>query len=527
MARCGCAGSSGCSCVVVSGIGTQVYGSGTSSDPYVIDATGTTISGALDVVDTPSVDLEMSGSGTVADPYIISAEATLSIEDLIDAPTGTPDAGDVIIWDGSQWVYGPPETGGAGSPILTANGLSGTGVTGDPAVANTSGVWGTAPLNTYGSDSLNGAPIYVDSAGNLRSQPLSVTILAAGATRPTQYRGRVIIQDGAPYYSDGSNWLPLQLDIAYDWSDVCVTDTQVQDDGLPVYYDTDGKLRAPRGVLAWAGDTENGYTQDYESCYWNPVSVLLGSVDDPTFRHLTIARADTADATNRGFTSLYSTWSTGRPAAALKSVRVLGGGTPDENEAGVIFLRSDGQILVATAGPSSPFTSRPVFFAQQMGTVALTGAANEVRSTVVTLSVGRFTDTPRVFMQPITGTTNPSTTNNEHWPSDVTSSSFQANLNRSNGTAVSLWWLAVQQEAPTPTSLAMQQARSAAGLVAAEVSAVADGTATCFTAGCPAYGVGVGVTRFHTDEHGASVQNTSFTCGECWLPITHVTAGAP
>lgn len=68
----GCQCDSVCTCVLQSGANTTVYGSGSASDPYVIETTPTATD-AIRVVDTASVDMSMSGGGTQADPYVISA----------------------------------------------------------------------------------------------------------------------------------------------------------------------------------------------------------------------------------------------------------------------------------------------------------------------------------------------------------------------------------------------------------------------------------------------------------------------
>jgi hypothetical protein len=209
VARCGCSGTSGCSCVVTGGAGIGVSGSGTGPDPYVIDATGTSITGTLTVVDTSTVDLTLAGSGSVSDPYKLSADAALEVADLTDVATGSPAAGDTLLWDGTQWVYGPPSAGGGGAVVTVSAPISGDGSVTSPLGLATSGTWGTAPLNVYGTNTLLGAPIYVDSAGQVRSQPNGADVLATGAARPNQYPGRLIVQDGVLYYSTGSAWKPL------------------------------------------------------------------------------------------------------------------------------------------------------------------------------------------------------------------------------------------------------------------------------------------------------------------------------
>lgn len=73
MSRCGC--SSQCSCAVVGSENITVTGTGAPANPYVISADA---GGALQVTDTPTVDLTLLGSGTASDPHILSAAARIS-----------------------------------------------------------------------------------------------------------------------------------------------------------------------------------------------------------------------------------------------------------------------------------------------------------------------------------------------------------------------------------------------------------------------------------------------------------------
>jgi hypothetical protein len=70
--------------------------------------------------------------------------------------------------------------------VNVSDGIDGVGSIGDPLVLKVSGTWGTAPLDTYGSDSTVGAPVYIDSAGEVRSQPISVAYSAITG-KPTYF----------------------------------------------------------------------------------------------------------------------------------------------------------------------------------------------------------------------------------------------------------------------------------------------------------------------------------------------------
>lgn len=64
MARCGCSGGA-CSCVIVSGDGVVVTGTGSAGDPYVVTA--------VPLVFEPGDGITITGTGTLGDPYVISA----------------------------------------------------------------------------------------------------------------------------------------------------------------------------------------------------------------------------------------------------------------------------------------------------------------------------------------------------------------------------------------------------------------------------------------------------------------------
>lgn len=209
MARCGCSGST-CSCLVTGGSGVSVSGTGTEANPYVIDVIGSDISGTLQVLDTPSVDLTVTGAGSTADPYVLSAVATVALTALSDITSGdTPASGDVPVWNGSSWDFAPPPTTPPGA-VNVGSGLTGDGSAPAPLTVATSGTWGVSPLNSFGSNTLLGAPTYVDSNGQIRTVPRGIDVVADGV-RPDQYPGRVIVESGTHdmYWSNGTDWIPM------------------------------------------------------------------------------------------------------------------------------------------------------------------------------------------------------------------------------------------------------------------------------------------------------------------------------
>jgi len=214
MARCGCSGST-CSCLVTAGSGVAVSGTGTEANPYVIDVVGSDIAGTFAVADTSTVDMNLAGSGSTADPYVLSATATLALTALSDITSGdVPASGDVPVWNGSTWDFQPPPTTPPGAVNVGA-GLSGDGSAPAPLAVATSGTWGVAPLDSFGSNTLLGAPTYIDSNGQVRTLPRGIDIVADGV-RPDQYPGRVIVESGTQdmYWSNGTTWIPVVDDTA-------------------------------------------------------------------------------------------------------------------------------------------------------------------------------------------------------------------------------------------------------------------------------------------------------------------------
>jgi hypothetical protein len=185
MARtCSCTGV--CNCIVLSGDGIEVTGVGTAVDPYVVAAIRDTV---VQGSDTTTVSVQVVGSGIEADPYIVSADATVRMTDLVDVddPDGPPDDGDVPVWNSDHWEFAPPPTVPPGAVNVGA-GLIGDGSSPNPLTVAVSGQWGVAPLDDLGPDSTIGAPIYVDSAGNLRAWAGDATVAWADILdKPTTF----------------------------------------------------------------------------------------------------------------------------------------------------------------------------------------------------------------------------------------------------------------------------------------------------------------------------------------------------
>lgn len=177
--------------IVVAGDGITVTGSGTVADPYVVESSFSTLNQFFQVRDSSSVDLSLTGTGTVADPLLLRAVSTLKMTDLKDVndPSGGPAVGESPVWTGAgsagHWEFSLPPVSPAGS-VNVSNGISGIGTVGSPIAIKTSGTWGSGVLAGLGSDSTIGAPTYIDSAGNLRSQPILVDYSAVTG-KPTYF----------------------------------------------------------------------------------------------------------------------------------------------------------------------------------------------------------------------------------------------------------------------------------------------------------------------------------------------------
>lgn len=213
-----------CRCLITPGTGILVRGSGQATDPYVVSTTPA-LAGGVQTVNTATVKLSTTGSGTGADPYVIAADATLHVLDLIDVEQDALNIGDTLSWDGTQWVTAAPPVAPAGA-TNTAGGLAGSGAVDNPVRANVSGVWGTAPLDEYGSDSTIGQPIYVDVNGQLRTAPLDTAGLSVPWSRvsgkpsvfasswsqvsgkPTSFPASWTTVTGRPKILAGRVWVP-------------------------------------------------------------------------------------------------------------------------------------------------------------------------------------------------------------------------------------------------------------------------------------------------------------------------------
>jgi hypothetical protein len=187
MPRCGCSGSS-CSCLVEAGGGIEVTGNGSADNPYVVSSTGdVNLSDVISFVDTTTVDFTVTGDGTSSDPWTVQANAVVAMDEITDFTCASPEAGDVVMWDGSGWICSPVSAepgaiitgdgisgdGSAGAPLtldLTVDhGLAGSGAAGDPVIVDTISEFGAGELTDWNGGNVRyGTPVYVDDQNHLR-----------------------------------------------------------------------------------------------------------------------------------------------------------------------------------------------------------------------------------------------------------------------------------------------------------------------------------------------------------------------
>lgn len=179
-------GCTNCDVVVRGGEGVRVSGSGSPTNPFIIESDLPDYRDILRVRDTTSLNLSLFGNGTIEDPFTLRGDVTVALTDLVDIddPEGGPLPGEVPVWVGTDsadghWEFKTPPPAPAGA-VNASGGIIGSGTSGDPLRAAVSGTWGVAPLDTYGADPSVGALVYIDGNGQLRAQPQAATAPGGG-----------------------------------------------------------------------------------------------------------------------------------------------------------------------------------------------------------------------------------------------------------------------------------------------------------------------------------------------------------
>lgn len=156
MACCG----SGDIALIIAGPGIIVEGTGQVGNPYVVALESGQVS--LTVADTDTVDMSIIGDGTQDSPFVLSANATISMSTLTDVdPSNPPESGDVPIFDGSLWVFGPPPSTPPGA-VNVGPGIEGDGSFPDPI---------RIAVSDLVTTDVGGLATYIDSADELRAVP--------------------------------------------------------------------------------------------------------------------------------------------------------------------------------------------------------------------------------------------------------------------------------------------------------------------------------------------------------------------
>lgn len=251
-----CCGARRCTCTLVAGPGVEIDGGGSTSNPYVISASGGG-SGTPTVIqagDTPTVDTTVTGTGTTADPVVVSSVVRLD---------ATPPAG------GSNLIQAGPDGLFVECDQVRDCFTAGDGITYDPATGQIAARPSTDAGNTlgFGSDgglytppSSGGGTPTVIQAGD--TPTVDTTVTGSGTTAdPVVVSANVrldstppgggtnLIQSGPDGLSveletgcgltgDGSPAAPLAVATA-TWPYACTP----EDNGTAVVCDADGVLR--------------------------------------------------------------------------------------------------------------------------------------------------------------------------------------------------------------------------------------------------------------------------------------------
>lgn len=224
----GCCGSTGgCSCQIIAQGILEVSGSGSPSDPFILDA---------DVDFTSSQNKTfttlMTGDGSNATPYspVVTFSGTAQLDDVPDVQAPNPTNGQVLGWSDalSAWVAQAASVAPAGA-VLHDTSMTGDGSAGAPLamVEHPTRLVGTFPQGVGLTDAGMAATVqhFVDDAAR-----------AAAVTAPWLNQMTTLdTEPGVLYYWTGSAWSLLPNQTGWEVPNGALLELSgPYSDGLPV-----------------------------------------------------------------------------------------------------------------------------------------------------------------------------------------------------------------------------------------------------------------------------------------------------
>lgn len=194
-----CCGGASCACLIEAGAHAEVTGSGSSQDPFVIVGDVD-----LEVTDNSVFNLTLTGGGTIVSPWNLQVAfaGTASLNDLPDVDLTGAILGDVLGYDGTDWVPVAPTTIAPGA-ITTDDSLDGDGSVGDPLLV-------LHDADRFTDTTATG--IGLNDAGINRLNRKFGDTSARGLASPAPDLNTLSMLDSAPGQVDywtGSQWLPI------------------------------------------------------------------------------------------------------------------------------------------------------------------------------------------------------------------------------------------------------------------------------------------------------------------------------
>jgi hypothetical protein len=210
MARC-CGSTGTCSCKIEAGQNILLRGTGTSQDPFVVEADV-----ALEVEDNDQFDIGLGGNGSREFPWLVEVRyapsATLNgLPDVDNVEPEERDNGYVVGWNAARGLYElqPPTTAAVGT-VLTDGSLAGDGSSGAALQVRED----PARLLATGPNGLG-----LSDAGINRTLRRFPDAAARDAASPAPEYNSVSMLDTRPGqvdYWDGADWVPVESRVGID-----------------------------------------------------------------------------------------------------------------------------------------------------------------------------------------------------------------------------------------------------------------------------------------------------------------------